>query len=241
MDCLHCCSMHTYAFGIWIWCCLFHVLSYTSLLPQSYRFLRQSTVHTYTAYPLIWHLHPPLIHHQFGLILTFVFLLMIWSWAFFFFFFNFLAFLAFVSGFRFLLYIWHTGFTSSDSCQATSSFWKLSSQLSSSSHPVETSEILSGMFHLVLLGFRYASSQNKKVYALSSLLAVSTTADDVPDLLTFFSSSLCFKYLFLTLSKKFRGVSPKITKNKEGLICAQVFCLFDFASWPPKQAIVIGT
>ena len=86
--------------------------------------------------------------------------------------------------------------------------------------PVETSEILSGMLRLVFLGFRYAWSQNKKEHALSSLLALYTTADNAPDLLTFFSSSLHFKYPLLNLSKKFRAVSPKITKNKEDLICA---------------------
>ena len=82
------------------------------------------------------------------------------------------------------------------------------------------------MLHLVLLGFRHSSSQNKKVYALSSLLALFTTTDDVPDLSTFFSSSLRFKYLLLTLSKMFRAVSPEITKNKESLICAQASLAF---------------
>ena len=77
------------------------------------------------------------------------------------------------------------------------------------------------MLRLVLLGFRYASNQSEKEYALSSSLALTTTADDVPDLWTFFSSSLCFKYLLFNLSKKFQAVLPKITKNKEGLICTQ--------------------
>ena len=74
------------------------------------------------------------------------------TWAFFC-----LAFLAFVSDFRFLLFIWSTGSTSSNSSGAASSFWTFSSQLSSSSYPVKT-EMLSGMLHLVLLGFRYTSS-----------------------------------------------------------------------------------
>ena len=69
------------------------------------------------------------------------------------------AFLAFVLGFQFLLFIWSTGSTSWNSCRATSSFWTFSSQLSSSLHPAEISEILSGMLHLVLLGFRYAKTR----------------------------------------------------------------------------------
>ena len=145
--------MHT--FGIWIWCwydILLRVLSYTFVLPQNYGLLRQSTAHTNTPYPLICYPHPPLIYYQFGLILTFFFSSNNMTWAFFC-----LAFLAFVSDFHFLLFIWSTGSTSSNSCRSASSFWTFSSQLSSSSHPVKT-EILSGMLHLVLLGFRYASS-----------------------------------------------------------------------------------
>ena len=70
--------MHTYSIGIWIWCCLFCVLSYTSLLPQKYRFSWQLTIHINTRYLLICYPHRPLIHYQFRFILTFVFLLMIW-------------------------------------------------------------------------------------------------------------------------------------------------------------------
>ena len=76
MDSFHCCS--NYSFGIWIYCCLFCFLSYSSLPPSNYRFLGQSTVHTSTPYSLIRYPHPPIIHYLFGLILTFVSLLMIW-------------------------------------------------------------------------------------------------------------------------------------------------------------------
>ena len=97
------------------------------------------------------------------------------------------------------------------------------------------------MLHLVLLGFTYASNKSEKAYALSSSLALTTTADDVPDLWTFFSSSLCFKYRLFNLFKKFETVSPKITKNKEGLICteASLPCILSFD--PQDRLIVTGT
>ena len=216
MDCLHCCSMHSYSIGIWIWCCLFCVLSYTSLLPQNYRFLWQLTIHINTTCLLICYPHPPLIHYQFGLILTFVFLLMIWPQFSFFFFDLFDFCLGFLLLIIYLIYWFHFIKFLLSNLIFLSIFMTAFFMIT----PVETSEILSGMLRLVFLGFRYAWSQNKKEHALSSLLALYTTADNAPDLLTFFSSSLHFKYPLLNLSKKFRAVSPKITKNKEDLICA---------------------